>query len=72
MTGIPCPRCGEDEVLAVHVGCVGTDAFLCEECDALWLDAARIGTAPPLDLWTWLEGRGVPFSLAAMESVAPR
>lgn len=72
MARVPCPRCGEDDVAPVHLGCIGQDAFLCEECDALWLSAAEIVTGAPRDLWTYLEEKGVPFSVAAMESIRPR
>lgn len=53
-----CPRCGQGWVLEVHIVALHRDAFLCEECEALWLDCASIGPVKFIDFGEYMEAHG--------------
>jgi hypothetical protein len=67
---IPCPRCGQGWVLDVRIVLLNQEAFLCEECEALWFQKEEICRGEFVDfgdfmlrnggqgLWPELEVRG--------------
>lgn len=40
--------------------------FFCDECEAVWLDAAEIGVLPWQDLTTMMRSRNLPSSAAEL------
>jgi hypothetical protein len=60
---ILCPLCnpgGGGEVLRVRILKLNMELWLCDECDALWLDEADIGTDRADAYWHFMEKHGLP------------
>ena len=70
---VPCPRCGQDWIQEVRLIALEQDAFLCLECDALWLDAGDIGPDSFRDYGTFMEesGRTEPHSASELVIKGP-
>ena len=77
---VPCPRCGQDWVERVNLVHLLVHAFMCPECEALWLEEGNI--APPsagsygqtwFDYSTFMEskGRQAPQSEGEIEVLGP-
>ena len=54
-----CPRCNQGFIREVRINALNLDAFLCEECDALWLGRDDIGPTSFVDFTTFMEARGL-------------
>jgi hypothetical protein len=77
---IYCPRCdGQGIICEGAVNATGQDIFICDECDALWLSLADIGTRPHVDASEFLKsigGKGEPHTELSInwggEIITPR
>lgn len=58
-----CPRCnpgGGGRILKVRLNALGQEAYICDECDALWLDREHLNVSNFVDYATFMEARGRP------------
>lgn len=65
---IECPRCQQDWITKVHIGAAARDAYLCNECEAVWFCKDSIEYATFLDLRDFLERRGLEYN-ACLKSI---
>jgi hypothetical protein len=55
-----CQRCGQGVVLEVRLNSLSEVAYLCDECEALWLRREQIGPEGFVDFSTYMESHGRP------------
>ena len=53
-----CPRCEQGLVLDVAIPKAQVEAYLCDECEALWLDKATVGAQNFVDYSTFMRAHG--------------
>ncbi len=53
-----CPRCNQGWVMDVRIIPVARDAFVCQECDALWFERDEIAATSFVDFGTFLLQHG--------------
>ncbi|HEX5869385.1 MAG TPA: hypothetical protein VFY65_03155, partial [Longimicrobium sp.] len=55
-----CPVCEQGTVREVRLIALDQTGFLCDECDAFWLERSAVGARGYADYGTWMEARGRP------------
>jgi hypothetical protein len=65
-----CPRCGQGRVLKIRILALDQAGYLCDECEALWLDASAIGPGGFVDFGTYMEAHGRPGLWSEIEVLA--
>ncbi len=55
---VACPRCEQDWIREVTLTALGTRAYLCVECDAMWLSRDQISQETFVDYSTFMEAHG--------------
>lgn len=55
-----CPFCEQGRVYRVRLTGLNQTGFLCEECDALWFDRARISRDSYVVFETYMRSHGRP------------
>lgn len=67
-----CPRCEQGEVLCVILKHSGAYAYICDECDALWVNDAEVAKYTWVDFATYMKRFGGRGTWDEFEIVASR
>lgn len=54
-----CPRCEQGEVVAANINKTKDTVFVCEECEATWLNKVDIGREQFVDFGTYMKSIGL-------------
>jgi uncharacterized Zn finger protein len=53
-----CPRCGQGTVLEVQIKAFSGTLYLCDECEALWMNKDAISPSEFVDFGTYMQQHG--------------
>ncbi len=50
-----CPRCEQGEIVKAQIKSNKNTIYVCEECEAMWLNPRDIGTKPHVDFGCYMK-----------------
>ena len=62
-------RCEQGQVVAVRIIKLATDAFICDECDALWPSGVPVERMRWIDFHTFMKQYGLPGAWSELVSI---
>ena len=57
-----CEVCGQGFIQHVRINKLSQEAYICEECDCMWLQKNDIGDRRTLDFGTFMEENNLPWN----------
>ena len=69
-----CPRCEQGDIVEAKVKKTGGSIYVCQECEAIWFNAEKIGDSSFVDFGTYMVKIGLPplwDELSVTQAAAP-
>ena len=66
---IECPACGQGWVFHMRVPKIGSEIYVCEECETTWMNRNDIGTVNHAGLMNYLQQHGLKGFWSEMEEI---